>query len=285
MLTRSLRTFSRSPLRIKPRTVLQQTFTNTRIALAVRSMCTDGERPRGAGQKRDMTQPAIWGMTAVVLTFALSYLAVPLYKLLCNETGDSLTRQDEAIEKLEGLRPPKNREARVITVNFCSEVNEKLQWGFKPCQRAIKVIPGKSSLAFFNAHNKTEKAVVGVATYNVTPTAAGVYFNKIQCFCFEEQRLKAREDIDMPVFFYLDPDLYEDPRMDGVRHITLSYTFFEASDAESIEESVNSGNTISIKDAGKYLPQGAEKYYPKVAQSPYTGEVGEGAKASGTPIA
>jgi len=218
--------------------------------------------------------PVLWGMTAVFATFAASYLAVPLYKIFCTATGETLKLQEESIEKLKGLRPPEERESRLITVNFDAGVNERMQWGFRPCQRQIKVIPGKSSLCFYNAKNKTKRAVVGIATYNVTPVQAGLYFNKIQCFCFEEQLLKAGEDVDMPVFFYLDPALYDDRSMDGVRNITLSYTFFEATDSEGISASLASGSELTLKDADKVAEI---KSRLRPAMSPYTGEAGEAA--------
>jgi len=159
---------------------------------------------REAAQKarlERLRKPVVWGAAVVVGVFGLSYLAVPLYKIFCSVTGENLKKQEESIEKLKEMRPPAERESRIITVSFHASTNDKLQWSFRPCQSQIKVIPGKSSLAFYNATNKADKAIVGMATYNVAPLAAGKYFNKIQCFCFEEQRLKAGEDIDMPVFF------------------------------------------------------------------------------------
>ena len=91
----------------------------------------------------------------------------------------------------------------------------------------LQVTPGQSALAFYTAHNTSDKSVTGVSTYNVAPQQAGQYFNKIQCFCFEEQRLRPGEKIDMPVFFYVDPEFAQDPKMRGIRHLTLSYTFFQ----------------------------------------------------------
>lgn len=208
-----------------------------------------------------LKKPILWGACVVVGAFGLTYLAVPMYKLFCATTGDVLKQQEESVARLKEMRPP-DREARVMTVTFQAATNDRLQWSFRPCQNQIKVIPGKSSLAFYNARNKADRPIIGMATYNVTPIAAGKYFNKIQCFCFEEQRLAVDEDVDMPVFFYLDPDLYDDPQMNGVRHITLSYTFFEASDSENIEASLAAGNQMGMKT----------KYQPRPAQSPYTGE-------------
>jgi len=234
-----------------------------------RLLCTSRPDPAqggGSDHEEKRMNTVLYGMTAAVATLAAAYLAVPLYKIFCTATGETLKKQEESQEKLKGLAPPEDRESRIFTISFDAGTNERLEWSFRPCQRQIKVIPGKSSLAFYNAKNKTDRSIVGIATYNVTPVAAGLYFNKIQCFCFEEQRLKAGEDIDMPVFFYLDPELYNDKLLNGVSHITLSYTFFEATDSAGIEASIAAGNELLVKDP---------KYYPKVAQSPYTGDVAD----------
>jgi hypothetical protein len=94
------------------------------------------------------------------------------------------------------------------------------------------VVPGETALAFYTAFNPTDKPITGVSTYNISPMRAGLYFNKIQCFCFEEQRLRPHEEVDMPVFFYVDPAFLEDPAMDTVKSITLSYTFFRTGEQE-----------------------------------------------------
>ncbi|CAM8948362.1 unnamed protein product [Rhodiola kirilowii] len=138
-----------------------------------------------------------------------------------------------------------------ITVQFNADVADGMQWKFIPTQREVRVKPGESALAFYTAENKSLKPITSVSTYNVTPmkmlldwkgpsydlcyigmkqSIAAVYFNKIQCFCFEEQRLLPGEEVDMPVFFYIDPEFETDPRMDGINNIILSYTFFKAAD-------------------------------------------------------
>ncbi|MBN3273895.1 COX11 protein, partial [Polyodon spathula] len=96
------------------------------------------------------------------------------------------------------------------------------------------VAPGKTALAFYKAKNPTDKPVIGISTYNVVPFEAGQYFNKMQCFCFAEQRLNPNEEVDMPVFFYIDPEFDEDPRIARVDTITLSYTFFEAKEGQKL---------------------------------------------------
>lgn len=90
----------------------------------------------------------------------------------------------------------------------------------------MRVLPGETALAFFTARNTSTEDIIGVATYSVTPGQVAPYFSKIQCFCFEEQRLAAGEEVDMPVFFYIDPDFVNDPNMNGIEQVTLSYTFF-----------------------------------------------------------
>jgi hypothetical protein len=117
-------------------------------------------------------------------------------------------------------------DAKRIRVTFNASVSDILPWKFVPQQREVRVLPGETALAFYTATNTSDKDIIGVATYSVTPAQTAPYFSKIQCFCFEEQRLNAGETVDMPVFFYLDPDMLNDLNMRGVETVTLSYTFF-----------------------------------------------------------
>ena len=126
----------------------------------------------------------------------------------------------------------------MIKVVFSSNVHSTMCWNFYPSQREVKLIPGETALAFYTVSNPSDKAITGVATYNVFPPKAGLYFSKIQCFCFEEQRLGPKEEIDMPVFFYIDPEFSKDPAMDAVTCITLSYTFFKTGE-EDVEPIVD----------------------------------------------
>ena len=106
-------------------------------------------------------------------------------------------------------------------------MSDILPWKFVPEQREVRVVPGETALAFFRATNRSpDEDIIGVATYSVSPGQVAPYFSKIQCFCFEEQRLAAGETVDMPVFFYIDPDFVNDPNCKGVETVTLSYTFF-----------------------------------------------------------
>ncbi|CAH0398564.1 unnamed protein product [Chilo suppressalis] len=161
-----------------------------------------------------------------VMTVGLSYAAVPLYRIFCQAYSyGGTTGQAEADESISNMKAIKSRP---IKIRFNADVASSMQWNFKPQQTDITVVPGETALAFYTARNPTQKHVTGISTYNVIPFEAGQYFNKIQCFCFEEQQLNPQEQVDMPVFFYIDPEFIEDPRMEFVDEIILSYTFFEA---------------------------------------------------------
>lgn len=141
---------------------------------------------------------------------------------------------EEAAAKLASLKPIEN--GKLITVRFDSTVGDVLPWTFVPTQLDVKVVPGETALSFFTVTNHSTKAITGVATYNVYPPKAGLYFQKIQCFCFEEQRLLPGETVDMPVFFFIDPDFAKDPQLSHVSNITLSYTFFQTDEENEEEE-------------------------------------------------
>lgn len=113
-----------------------------------------------------------------------------------------------------------------LRITFNSNVSSILPWKFTPQQREVRVLPGETALAFYTATNNSSEDIIGVATYSVSPGQVAPYFSKIQCFCFEEQRLNAGETVDMPVFFYIDPEFVNDPNMKGIETVTLSYTFF-----------------------------------------------------------
>ena len=159
-------------------------------------------------------------LALVVGMFLLAYASVPLYRLFCATTGyGGTTRTGEA---------GANRRVfdRTITVTFNADIDPGLPWHFAPLQKEIKVKVGQSALAHFEAINETKGPITGHATYNVLPFKAGSYFVKVACFCFTEQTLAAGQRVDMPVSFYIDPSIMDDPEMADVKTITLSYTFF-----------------------------------------------------------
>lgn len=169
----------------------------------------------------------IYMLGLAILTTGASYAAVPLYRVFCQSSGYGGTTQTVGhdSEKVETLKPNKERK---ITVKFNADTAATMQWNFRPQQSSVTLFPGETALAFYTAKNPTAKPIDGISTYNVIPFEAGQYFNKIQCFCFEEQRLNPDEEVDMPVFFYIDPEFVDDPFLENVDEIHLSYTFFES---------------------------------------------------------
>ena len=167
--------------------------------------------------------------TGVVLTgvvagmIGLSFASVPLYRLFCQVTGFGGTTQ--VAEAAPGAVSE-----RVIKVRFNADTGPGLPWTFKPVQREIALKVGESGLAYYRARNLADVAVTGTSTFNVTPLKAGQYFSKVQCFCFDEQRLEAGQELDMAVSFFVDPAILSDRNLDDVTTITLSYTFFRAPD-------------------------------------------------------
>ena len=153
----------------------------------------------------------------------LSYASVPLYKLFCQVTGYGGTTQQVSGPSSQILE-------RKIKIRFDANTKPTLDWDFQPAQTSIDISVGQNALAFYKAENTGKDPIVGTATFNVTPEKAGVYFNKIDCFCFVEQLLAPQEAVDMPVSFFIDPDIVNDPNLDDVTTITLSYTFFPSED-------------------------------------------------------
>ncbi|KAH9252977.1 hypothetical protein BASA81_009133 [Batrachochytrium salamandrivorans] len=176
----------------------------------------------------------IYMLSIAFATLGMAYSAIPMYKMFCQATGFGGTTITTTMEKANAMQPVVG--AKKLTINFTGTTSSSLPWKFVPLQKEIKVVPGETALAFFSAENKTDKPVTGVATYNVTPSKAGAYFHKIQCFCFDEQRLRPGEQVDMPVFFFIDPDILEDASMNDVTHICLSYTFFKSRGSDENED-------------------------------------------------
>ncbi|KAF3015492.1 hypothetical protein E8E15_005699 [Penicillium rubens] len=180
-------------------------------------------------QKRN-TSTMYYTISMILGTVALAYGSVPLYKMICQQTGwggqPILTHRTGDGDTSARVTPV--TDSRRLRITFNGSVSDVLPWKFTPQQREVRVLPGETALAFYTATNKGPNDIIGVATYSVTPGQVAPYFSKIQCFCFEEQKLNAGESVDMPVFFFIDPDFATDPNMKGIDTITLSYTFFKA---------------------------------------------------------
>ena len=179
--------------------------------------------------KRDATRNLRTGLALSLVVCAMAGLAfasAPLYRLFCQVTGYGGTTQ------IAEAAPQQTFERR-ITVRFNADVNPKLPWNFEPLDRAVTLRIGEPGLAFYRAMNLTDRTVSGTATFNVTPLKAGQYFNKTQCFCFDEQHLEAGEAVEMGVSFFIDPAILEDRNLDDVTTVTLSYTFFRSLEDEA----------------------------------------------------
>ena len=166
-------------------------------------------------------QKTVAQLVAVVVTMgALAWASVPFYDWFCRVTGFggvtgvSAAASDTVLDQ-------------TITVRFDASKDRDMKWEFKPVQREMTLRIGETGLAFYEAYNPTDRAIAGSASYNVAPYEAGGFFTKIDCFCFEEQVLQPGERVQMPVTFYVDPEIVTDREGKFVHSITLSYTFYE----------------------------------------------------------
>ena len=163
------------------------------------------------------------GFAAAML--GLGYASVPLYRLFCQVTGFGGTTQRASAEQAAAVKAVAGK---TIVVRFDSNVASGLPWDFSPNQVTSTIPIGERALATYHARNLSARAITGTAVFNVTPEQAGKYFNKIECFCFTEQTLAPGEEVRMPVIYYVDPRILDDPAASDVEEITLSYTFNEA---------------------------------------------------------
>ncbi|MFD1882623.1 cytochrome c oxidase assembly protein [Paracoccus pacificus] len=181
----------------------------------------------------------VWLLAVVVLMGAGAWAAVPFYNWFCKVTGFAGTPQrvDTASDKILD---------EYVTVRFDANIDGDLRWTFRPMQQSMKVRIGETGLAFYEAVNLTDEPLTGRASYNVAPDQAGGYFDKIDCFCFTEQTLKPRQRVDMPVSFFVDPEIVNDADARGIRDITLSYTF------HLFEKPASSQAALDVKPTATY---------------------------------
>lgn len=154
----------------------------------------------------------------------MAYAFVPLYNLFCQVTGFGGTTQVSEVVPSEIID-------RSVNVRFNADTSKDLEWSFKAEQRDVDIKIGENKLVFFAAENTGDETLKGTAVYNVTPLKAGGYFNKVECFCFQEQALKPGEKMTFPVSFFIDPEIVNDRNLKDVKTITLSYTFFKTKDS------------------------------------------------------
>ncbi len=155
----------------------------------------------------------------------LTYASVPLYRLFCQVTGYGGTTQ-----VAEDVLGPVSDQS--ITVRFDANIAKNMDWKFSPVQRTITMRLGEKKTIYYKAKNLTDKTSWSTATFNVSPQIAGQYFNKIECFCFTEQKLEPGESKEMPVVFFVDPDILNEPLLQDQNTITLSYTLFPTENPE-----------------------------------------------------
>lgn len=185
-------------------------------------MSQDQQHSPARGRRSD-TKIALACAAGAFVMVGMAYAAVPLYQMFCQVTGLGGTTQ-------RAEKPSDVVLDRKVTVRFDANVSPKLGWKFEPVQRTVEANIGENVLVFYRATNISDKTIKGTATFNVAPDAAGLYFSKIECFCFTEQTLAAGESVEMPVSFYVDPALVTDPESSRLNEITLSYTFYPLAD-------------------------------------------------------
>jgi cytochrome c oxidase assembly protein subunit 11 len=181
-----------------------------------------GHQARHPARKND-ARMVFYCLGIVATMTGAAFAAVPLYDLFCRVTGFGGTTQRAETAPAQILD-------QTISVRFDANVASGLPWTFAPEAREVRLRVGESGLMVYVARNDGSTANAGTASFNVTPTIAGQYFVKVQCFCFTEQELQAGESMDMPVAFYVDPEIVNDPDLQGLPEITLSYTFFPDED-------------------------------------------------------
>ena len=177
-------------------------------------------QPRASRRRRHFI--AVLGSLALVAAAGtLAAYSATLYRIFCEATGYQGTTQRVGADRSE-TRP------ETMVVRFDTSIAPDLPWRFEPEQPQVTVHLGEQTLVYFSATNLSKEAIVGHASFNVQPDAVGRYFDKIQCFCFEEEKLGPGQTAEMPVLFYVDPAILGDPDVGKISSVTLSYTFFRS---------------------------------------------------------
>ncbi len=193
----------------------------------------------GTGPNRKNKKTAVMAFAIALGMLGLGYASVPLYRIFCQVTGygGTTSRVDEA------QAATVKDSGRTMSIRFDANVARDMPWEFKPLQRTDTVSIGARDMALFWAKNTSDQTITGTASFNVEPEQAGKYFSKIQCFCFTEQTLQPGEEVRMPVLYYVDPAILDDPDNKDVEQITLSYTFHVTSvgDAKALDRDQSGG--------------------------------------------
>jgi cytochrome c oxidase assembly protein subunit 11 len=172
---------------------------------------------------------ALWCAGVAVAMVGAAYAAVPLYRLFCQATGFDGTPRIASAPSTQVLD-------KTLTIRFDANVAPGLGWRFEPVHTTTQVRIGENALAFYRATNTSDRPIRGTATFNVLPEQTAVFFNKLECFCFKEQLLQPGESLEMPVSFFIDPQIVSDKDARGVTVITLSYTFYPVAPKPGVAE-------------------------------------------------
>jgi len=184
-------------------------------------------RPLEARNRRTM----MMALAIAAGMLALGYAAVPLYRLFCQVTGfGGTTQRATESQALTAEALGRSAGGASFSIRFDANTGRNMPWTFEPLQVTDRVGVGQRDMAIYVARNNSSVPITGTASFNVSPEQAGIYFNKIQCFCFTEQTLQPGQEVRMPVLYYVDPRALDDPKMAGVEQITLSYTFHRTDD-------------------------------------------------------
>jgi len=179
-----------------------------------------------ADSTRRQTRIALAAASFAVLMVGAAYASVPLYRVFCQVTGYGGTPRTATESGLPSAGEVQALAGKTIRVRFDGNIRNDLPWVFKPSQGPMEVKIGEQNIAYFHASSTADMATTGSATFNISPPSTGKYFVKMQCFCFSEQTLKPGESVEMPVVFFVDPDIVDDVDASKFDEITLSYSFF-----------------------------------------------------------
>ena len=182
-------------------------------------------------RKMELGDIVLYSLSVWVTFFGLAYASAPLYRSLCQRFGWGGTINRKVDNKLKNLtkwraNSKHKKKNKKLLIRFDTRTGPGMEWDFEPVQSYVITRPGESTLAFFKATNTSSVPISGLSTYTILPYKAAPHFVKIQCFCFEEQRLRGHEEVDMPVLFFVEPDFLDDPALHDVEEITLSYIFY-----------------------------------------------------------
>lgn len=185
----------------------------------------------GTETSRKNAQTGALAILGALAMLGLGYASVPLYDLFCRVTGFGGTTQ--VASEAQANAAAASGAMRDISIRFDASTARNVPWEFRPAQSTDTVQIGQRDLAVYVAKNNSSEPITGTATFNVEPAQAGIYFNKIQCFCFTEQTLEPGQEVNMPVLYYVDPAILDDEVIGDIEQITLSYTFHRAKEPVS----------------------------------------------------